>query len=55
VKPAPFAYIAPRSVDAALALLDDDTKLLAGGQSLVPIMNFRLARPVPVGEPIDAP
>jgi len=45
VKPAPFAYIAPRSVDAALALLDDDTKLLAGGQSLVPIMNFRLARP----------
>jgi len=45
VKPAPFAYAAPRTVDAALALLDDDSKALAGGQSLVPIMNFRLARP----------
>ena len=45
MKPAPFAYAAPRSVDAALALLDDDSKALAGGQSLVPIMNFRLARP----------
>jgi CO/xanthine dehydrogenase FAD-binding subunit len=45
VKPAPFDYEAPRTVDAALALLDDDAKVLAGGQSLVPIMNFRLARP----------
>jgi CO/xanthine dehydrogenase FAD-binding subunit len=47
VKPAPFAYEAPRSVEAALALLElhEDAKLLAGGQSLVPVMNFRLARP----------
>jgi CO/xanthine dehydrogenase FAD-binding subunit len=45
VKPAAFAYEVPRTVDAALALLGDDAKVLAGGQSLVPIMNFRLARP----------
>jgi carbon-monoxide dehydrogenase medium subunit len=48
MKPATFIYHAPRSVDEALALLaehGDDGKLLAGGQSLVPAMNFRLARP----------
>jgi CO/xanthine dehydrogenase FAD-binding subunit len=45
VKPAPFEYEAPRSVDAALAVLGDDAKALAGGQSLVPLLNFRLARP----------
>jgi CO/xanthine dehydrogenase FAD-binding subunit len=45
VKPAPFEYSAPSSVDEALALLDDDAKVLAGGQSLVPLLNFRLARP----------
>jgi CO/xanthine dehydrogenase FAD-binding subunit len=45
VKPAPFEYSAPASVDDALALLDDDAKVLAGGQSLVPLLNFRLARP----------
>ena len=45
MKPAAFDYEAPRTVEAALALLDDDTKVLAGGQSLVPVMNFRLARP----------
>jgi CO/xanthine dehydrogenase FAD-binding subunit len=45
VKPAPFHYEAPRTVAAALALLGGDAKILAGGQSLVPIMNFRLARP----------
>jgi CO/xanthine dehydrogenase FAD-binding subunit len=45
VKPAPFDYAAPRSVDEALGLLGEDAKVLAGGQSLVPIMNFRLARP----------
>jgi CO/xanthine dehydrogenase FAD-binding subunit len=48
VKPAPFAYEAPRSVDAALALLGEDAKALAGGQSLVPLLNFRLARPARV-------
>jgi CO/xanthine dehydrogenase FAD-binding subunit len=45
VKPARFEYAAPHTVDEALALLNDDAKVLAGGQSLVPIMNFRLARP----------
>ena len=48
MKPAPFAYHAPRSVDQAVELLaahGDDAKVLAGGQSLVPAMNFRLARP----------
>jgi carbon-monoxide dehydrogenase medium subunit len=48
VKPAKFEYHAPQTLDALLALLaehGDDGKLLAGGQSLVPVMNFRLARP----------
>jgi CO/xanthine dehydrogenase FAD-binding subunit len=45
MKPAPFEYEAPRSLDAALALLGDNAMALAGGQSLVPMMNFRLARP----------
>ena len=48
MKPAPFAYESPRTLESALALLDahgDDAKVLAGGQSLIPVMNFRLARP----------
>jgi aerobic carbon-monoxide dehydrogenase medium subunit len=48
MKPAPFDYHAPRSVAEAVELLaahGDDAKVLAGGQSLVPAMNFRLARP----------
>jgi len=48
MKPAPFAYEAARSVTAALRLLGDgdaDAKALAGGQSLLPLLNFRLARP----------
>ena len=48
MKPAAFEYHAPRNVEEALSLLDehqDDAKVLAGGQSLVPAMNFRLARP----------
>jgi CO/xanthine dehydrogenase FAD-binding subunit len=48
MKPAPFEYFAPRSVPEALGLLDehgDDAKILAGGQSLVPMMNLRLVRP----------
>jgi aerobic carbon-monoxide dehydrogenase medium subunit len=48
MKPAPFAYVAPRSLEAALELLGrhgDDAKVLAGGQSLLPVLNFRLAQP----------
>ncbi len=48
MKPAPFQYAAPESVEETLALLrahGADGKLLAGGQSLVPLLNMRLARP----------
>jgi aerobic carbon-monoxide dehydrogenase medium subunit len=48
VKPAPFAYHRAHSVAEAIALLTelgDEAKILAGGLSLVPMMNFRLARP----------
>ena len=48
MKPAPFAYQAPASLEAALELLarhGGDAKILAGGQSLIPVMNFRLAEP----------
>jgi CO/xanthine dehydrogenase FAD-binding subunit len=48
MKPAPFKYIAATSLEHALALKaqhGDDAKFLAGGQSLIPAMNFRLARP----------
>ena len=48
MKPAPFEYFQPHSLDEALALLDEhgsDAKPLAGGQSLIPAMNFRLATP----------
>ncbi|MEV4314192.1 xanthine dehydrogenase family protein subunit M [Actinocrispum sp. NPDC049592] len=47
MKPAPFVYHAPRSLEEALSLLadlGDDAKILAGGQSLMPILNFRLTR-----------
>ena len=45
MKPAPFAYVAPRSLAEALALMKrhgDEGKALAGGQSLLPVLNFRL-------------
>ncbi|HET8607343.1 MAG TPA: FAD binding domain-containing protein [Gaiellaceae bacterium] len=45
MKPARFEYAAPESLDEALGLLDEGSKALAGGQSLVPLLNFRLARP----------
>jgi CO/xanthine dehydrogenase FAD-binding subunit len=48
MKPAAFEYHCPGSLDEALAIfaeLGSDAKALAGGQSLVPAMNFRLARP----------
>ena len=48
MKPPRFEYFAPASVDEALALLaqhGEGAKVLAGGQSLVPLLNFRLVRP----------
>jgi len=48
VKPAPFEYHEPDTIDEAVALLEAhpfEAKALAGGQSLVPAMNFRLAMP----------
>ena len=47
MKPAAFRYHAPKTIDEAVALLaefaSDDGRVLAGGQSLVPTMAFRLA------------
>ena len=48
MKPAPFEYLRPGTVEEVLHLLaeyGDEAKLLAGGQSLIPTMNFRLAQP----------
>jgi len=48
MKPPPFHYVRCSSAAEAVALLSEggeDAKLLAGGQSLVPLLNFRLARP----------
>jgi carbon-monoxide dehydrogenase medium subunit len=48
MKPAPFKYVAATSLDQALSLkaeYGDEARFLAGGQSLIPAMNFRLARP----------
>jgi carbon-monoxide dehydrogenase medium subunit len=54
----PFEYAAPASVDEALGLLarhGGDAKVLAGGQSLLPILNYRLARPRVVVDINDLP
>ncbi len=51
MRPAPFDYVAPRTVEEALDRLarhGDEAKILAGGQSLVPMMNMRLVRPAVV-------
>ncbi len=45
MKPPPFEYEAPSSVEEALPLLGLDSTVLAGGQSLVPLLNLRLAQP----------
>ena len=48
MKPAPFSFVAPETLDGvveALATHGEDARILAGGQSLVPLMNLRLARP----------
>lgn len=51
MKPAPFEYHDPRTLDEALTVLGargDDAKVLAGGQSLLPMLNLRLARPAAI-------
>ena len=48
MKPPPFVYVAPTSLDEAVTALaehGEDAKVLAGGQSLIPLMSLRLARP----------
>jgi aerobic carbon-monoxide dehydrogenase medium subunit len=49
MKPPPFAYAAPGTLEEALGLLTEhaeaEPRVLAGGQSLIPLMNFRLAKP----------
>lgn len=48
MKPAPFFYTTPSTVEEAIVLFvehGDEAKLLADGQSLAPMMNFRLMRP----------
>jgi CO/xanthine dehydrogenase FAD-binding subunit len=48
MKPAQFEYVAPTTLDAAVAALaaaNGEGKVLAGGQSLLPLLNFRMARP----------
>ena len=51
MKPAPFDYLAPDSLEGALDALAEhgwDAKVLAGGQSLIPSMNFRLIQPATI-------
>ena len=49
MKPPPFAYAAPVTLEEAVGLLTEhaeaEPRVLAGGQSLIPLMNFRLAKP----------
>jgi CO/xanthine dehydrogenase FAD-binding subunit len=48
MKPAPFDYVAPSSLEEAVQALvaaNGDGKIMAGGQSLMPLLNFRMARP----------
>ena len=46
MKPPAFEYLAPRTLEQAVAALGaEDAKILAGGQSLVPMLNFRLLAP----------
>ena len=48
MKPAPFDYVRPATLDEALDLLTRhgaDARVIAGGQSLVAMMNLRIARP----------
>ena len=58
MKPPRFDYLLPRTLDEALGLLaqhGDEAKVLAGGQSLVPLLNFRLVRPTYLVDLNDIP
>ena len=58
MKPAPFTYHDPPSLDGVLAALaehGDDAAVISGGQSLLPLMNLRLARPEVVIDPRRVP
>jgi aerobic carbon-monoxide dehydrogenase medium subunit len=48
MRPSPFTYHAPRTLDEALDLLAalDNARVLAGGQSLMPMMNYRCSRSI---------
>ena len=53
MKPAKFDYYRPGTIDEAVVILEryeGDARVLAGGQSLVPMMNFRLATPAAMSE-----
>ena len=55
MKPPPFEYYDPTTIAETVSVLrqyGDDAKVLAGGQSLMPLLNFRLARPAAV---VDIP
>ena len=47
MKPAPFRYHTPGTIDEVIGLLDalEDARVLAGGQSLMPMMNMRIVQP----------
>ena len=58
MKPPPFEYRAPQSLDEALSLIEElgeDARPLAGGQSLIPLLSFRLARPSYLIDLADVP
>ena len=58
MKPAAFDYVAPKSLEAAVAALaaaNGDGKVLAGGQSLMPLLNFRMTRPAVVVDLMHIP
>ena len=58
MKPPPFEYRAPQSLDEALSLIEElgeDARPLAGGQSLIPLLSFRLARPSHLIDLADVP
>ena len=58
MKPAAFNYIAPNSLEAAvdaIAAANGDGKVLAGGQSLMPLLNFRMTRPTVVVDLMHIP